>query len=145
MHVLQIANYLKRQGCELKGCSPEEISKIETIFDVQLPISYKQFLSVMGKGAGAFMKGSSVFYDEIFDLREGSIELLEENNFKSLPIDTFVFYMHQGYQFAFFYLRNGDNPPIFYYSEGTQVRNFELKERSFTDFLMAQLAVSGLK
>jgi hypothetical protein len=89
------------------------------------------------------MKGSSAFYNEIFDLREGSIELLYEDGFKDLPDNTFVFWMHQGYQFAFFYLNQGENPPVYFYYEGRTKDDFELVENSFTDFLETQLVMSG--
>ena len=31
--------------------------------------------------------------------------------------DDFVFFMHQGYEFCFFKLSEGDNPPVYFYSE----------------------------
>jgi len=98
----------------------------------------------MGKGAGKFMMDSSAFYNEIFDLREGGTELLSDDNFKSLPDNTFVFWMHQGYQFAFFYLDQGGNPPVNYYLEEEHYEDFERTEQSLTDFLEKQLLISGL-
>jgi hypothetical protein len=100
--IQELENYLESKGCQLRGCSMREVGKIETFFNIELPLVYKDFLLSMGKDAGAFMKGSSAVYKEIFDLREGSIRLLNEDNFKALPDDVFVFWMHQGYQFSFF-------------------------------------------
>jgi len=122
----------------------KEISRIESFFSIELPSAYKDFLYYMGKEAGAFMRGSSVFYDEIFDLRAGSSRLLEEDEFKPLPDNTFVFWMHQGYQFAFFYLNEGDNPSVYFYYEGKGYEDFEKREISFMVFLEKQLAMSGL-
>jgi hypothetical protein len=144
MDVNDLAQYLENKGCKLKGCTMQEVNKIEGEFGIKLPASYVYFLLLMGKDAGEFLKGSSVFYNEMFVLRESSMELLNENNFKSLPPDTFVFWMHQGYQFAFFDLKEGDNPPIYFYYEGKTEGDFEKKENSFTDFLEKQLAMSGL-
>lgn len=140
MTVQEIATILENKGLKLKGCSPKEINEIESFYGVKLPITYVNFLERMGKGAGTYLEGSSVFYDEIFELREWATELLSENNFKSLPKDGFVFYMHQGYQFAFFYLFDGEDPPVYYYYEGRNRFEFERKEEKFTDFLTAQLA-----
>lgn len=144
MNIQELERYLNSKGCELHGCTVREVAKIEAFFSVTLPVYYRDFLFSMGKGAGKFMMGSSAFYSEIFDLREGSIELLSDDNFKSLPDNTFVFWMHQGYQFAFFYLNEGDNPPVYYYLEGEHYEDFERKEESFTDFLEKQLVMSGL-
>jgi len=145
MNIQEIENYLDSKGCELHGCSAREIAKIEEFFNVKLPLYYREFLSSMGKEAGKFMRGSSVFYSEIFDLRDGSIRLLNDDNFKPLPVNAFVFWMHQGYQFAFFYWDEGDNPPVYYYLEGEHYEDFEKKENSFTDFLEKQLIMSGLR
>lgn len=144
MSIKELAEYLERKNCDLSGCSPKQIARIEEYFNLKLPSTYVEFLLTMGKGAGQFMRGTSAFYNEIFDLREGSIELLDENDFMKLSDDTFVFWMHQGYQFAFFYLSDGDNPPVYFYYEGKTKNNFERIEDSFTDFLEKQLIMSGL-
>jgi hypothetical protein len=145
MTIKQLTRYLDTKGCDLKGCSSQEIAKLESFFRIKLPASYVEFLSAMGKRAGSFMRGSSVFYDEIFDLRQWSIDLLEDNDFKNLPDNTFVFWMHQGYQFAFFYTNSEDNPPVYYFSEGRTIGDFERTDDTFTDFLENQLIMSGLK
>lgn len=145
MSINEIVHYLESKECKLKGCSVQEIAAIEKHYKVRLPSSYVEFLQNMGISAGEFLKGSSMFYDEIFDLREGAIELLADNDFKQLPDDTFVFFMHQGYQLAFFYLTDGDDPPVYYYYEGRNEGDFEKKEESFTNFLESQLVMSGLK
>jgi hypothetical protein len=144
MNIEDLEKYLHGKGCKLRGCTTHEIAKIEIFFHVKLPLSYKNYLFSMGKGAGQFMQGSSVFYDEVFNLREGSNRLLIEDEFKPLPNDAFVFWMHQGYQFAFFYLDQGDNPPVYFYYEGVKYEDFQKKENSFTEFLEKQLVMSGL-
>lgn len=144
MNISELTEYLERRGCHLSGCSEKQIIKIEEFYNIKLPAIYIEFLLIMGKNAGKFMRGSSAFYNEIFDIRDGSIELLYENDFKELPDNTFVFWMHQGYQFAFFYLNQGDNPPVYYYFEGETKDDFEFKASSFTDFLVSQLDLSGL-
>ena len=93
------------------------------------------------------MRGSSCFYDEIFFLREWAIDLLEEKNFRELPANSFVFWMHQGYQFAFFLPDEGDNPRVFFY---TQVENnygnpdFILQNNRLTDFYYDELKMAGI-
>lgn len=144
MTILDLANILNSKGYILKGCSINEVKKIEKFFNVSLPETYIQFLLTMGKNAGDFMKGSSVFYDEIFNLREDSVILLEENNFISLPENAFVFWMHQGYQFAFFEVGGKSNPPVYFYYEGQNSLFFDEKEPTFINFLISQLEISGI-
>jgi hypothetical protein len=141
--IQEIINVLKSAGCNLLPCSEKEIIDIEMHFNVKLPIIYKQFLLAMGKGAGRFMEGSSVFFDEIFDLKQGTEEIILENELEPLPSNAFVFWMHQGYQMAFFKL-DEDLFPVYYFSEGNNQTKFERKENSFLDFLDAQLQMSGI-
>src|SRR5882672_9133994 len=101
MSIKELESYLILKGCHLIGCSSKEISNIESFFHVNLPEIYREFLLTMGKGAGTYMEGSSVFYNEIFDLREGGLSLLNDDGL-DLPDNAFIFWMHQGYQFAFF-------------------------------------------
>lgn len=144
MDIQELVIYLDRKGCRLRGCSLSQIEKIERHHGARLPLTYVEFLYAMGVRAGRFMEGSSMFYNEIFDLREGAIEVLAENNFKPLPDNAFVFYMHQGYQFAFFKMDEGDNPPVYYYSEGRPQDDFERTDDSFTAFLESAVKMSGL-
>ncbi|MBY0537127.1 MAG: SMI1/KNR4 family protein [Chitinophagaceae bacterium] len=144
MDIEQLKDYLIQKGCKLKGCTKKEIYKIEEVYNVALPKAYKRFLEIMGKGAGNFMRGSSAFYNEIFDLREESIELVEKSFGRGLPENSFVFFMHQGYQFAFFYVQGSEDPPVYYFSEGSQQSEFIELTPSFTDFLVLQTEASGL-
>lgn len=144
MEVEQLARFLEQQGCRLRGCSEQQVDLIEQHFAVKLPSTYVAFLLRMGKEAGSFMLGSSAFYDEIYSLREYAIELLAENNFKPLPDNAFVFFMHQGYQFGFFDVSEGDNPPVYYYNEGNEQTDF-MKEASLAAFFDIQLILSGFK
>ncbi len=129
-----------------EGCSEKEIAAIEAkISGYSLPSVYKTFLATMGKNAGNFMLGSSEFYDELGELKEAVIELLEDNNFKvALPKDAFVFWMHQGYQFAFFTQGTEKDPKVYYYGEGEGLKDFKVIN-SFTEFLRIQLELSGFK
>ena len=63
---------------DFRGCSFEEVRELESRFTVTLPAVYKEFLLRMGRGAGAFMKGSDVFYPELLQVRRYAEELLRE-------------------------------------------------------------------
>jgi hypothetical protein len=47
--------------------------------------------------------------------------------------------MHQGYQFSFFKLSDGENPPIYSYCEGQEENYFVKTDESFGAFLGAEL------
>jgi len=139
--IQEVARIIRQRGERLRGLSLGQIESIEKRFKTALPAVYKEFLYLMGRGAGSFMEGSSVFTDELFDLKKWAEELVIENNIKPLPESAFVFWMHQGYQAAYFKLSDGDDPPIYFYSEGEAVGDFA-KESSLTNFFIDQLYMS---
>src|ERR671930_627899 len=105
---------------EIRGCTQIEIENLERIVGNQLPIAYRQFLLAIGRGAGAFLKGTDVFYDQVATLTDEARVLLAENGMQDeLPEDAFVFYMHQGYEFGYFRIGDGADPPVYQYVEGS--------------------------
>jgi hypothetical protein len=102
----------------MHGCSPEEIREVEGKFGVTLPAFYRCFLQKMGRRAGEFLVGSDVFYPQLLNLREYAEDLLRETRCSfSLGKEDFVFFVHQGYQFAYFRASDGDDPPVWYFYE----------------------------
>ncbi len=135
--ILDIANNVTQNGIELIPATNQEIDFLKSSISKSLPQSYIQYLMLMGNGTpNGFLKGHSCFLNELLNLKEWSNELLDENNFeKKLTEDDFVFWMSQGYQFVFFKLNEGNNPPIYYYREGTNQLDFIKITNSFTEFL----------
>lgn len=140
MEIQAIGQFLRSRNNSLKGCSKVDVQKLESYFNVCLPDVYKIFLFSMGHDAGKFMRGTSAFYKELFILREDLKDMLDEQGI-ALPDETFVFWSHQGYQFAFFYTNNGDNPPIYFYREGEAA--IKKVANGLTDFLTGELRMSG--
>jgi hypothetical protein len=123
---------------EFLPCSEDEVNALEHHSGLSLPEAYKEFLLWMGHGAGRLLRGSDCFYEHLPHLREWAVELLEEDGFhKPLPDDAFVFFMHQGYQFTFLRLSEGDDPPVYYYIESMDQISFTISHRSFSEFLMS--------
>lgn len=106
---------------EIVGCSDAEIAELEKKFQVQLPQSYKDFLSKMGKSAGWLLQGSDFYYPEVIKCRGSAERLLErdESEFR-LSASSFVFLQHQGYQFFFFDTAEAAEPPVYRYIEGDE-------------------------
>lgn len=125
---------------DLMGCTHGEILQLEQQLGVKLPIAYQEFLRIMGKGAGQFLRGSDCFYDHLPDLQQAAGELLAENHFpQRIPDDAFVFFMHQGYQFSFFRLSEGDNPPTYSYCESEQDQSFVKTHERYSEFLATEV------
>lgn len=141
---------IKKQLIELKlalpqeqvGCTRNEVILIEQQLEINLPIVYQEFLLSMGHSAGKFLQGSDCFFQHLLFLQDWAVELLNENNFpQKLPEDVFVFYMHQGYQFSFFRLSEGDDPPTYSYCEGTNQTTFIISHKRFSDFLKTEVEI----
>jgi len=138
----EIAQFLRHKGERLKALSSSQLLAVREKAGAHLPKTYIRFLELMGRGAGSFMEGSSAFIDELFYLREGVDELILQHELKPLPDDAFVFWMHQGYQAAFFRTKDGDDPPVYFYAEGHKMTEFILLDKTLTDFFARQLLFS---
>jgi len=123
-------------------CTEHEIQILEQQLGLPLPGAYKEFLLWMGHGAGGFLRGSDCFYEHLLRLRAGAMELLWENGYpEPLPGDALVFYMHQGYLFYFVRVGEGDDPPVYFYSEAMDPRAFIKAHPNLADFLNYQIEV----
>ncbi|WP_452219431.1 SMI1/KNR4 family protein [Lacinutrix salivirga] len=126
-----------------KGCAKGEIIEIIEIAGGSLPECYLEFLSTMGKdmdrkeiGMRGFLVGNAVFYEDLFDNKEGMQELLDEDGRTDLILtdNDFVFYDSQGIIQAFFKLDEGDNPPVYGYEEGYKGGDFPKIADSLSSF-----------
>ncbi len=118
----------------IKGCSELEIRLLEDRLGIGLPQKYQSFLKLMGHSADRFFLGSDFTYNELEQLQDWAKELLEESAVDlTFPDNAFVFLMHQGYQFYFFYLNEDNNPKVYGYLEGNS--HFDKFER-FDEFLL---------
>lgn len=124
---------------EVQGASWEEVAVLEKKLRQSLPAQYREFLLGVGRGAGEFLHGTVIFASALAELRNEAIGLLNENGENvQLSEDTFVFSMHQGYEFTYFNFSEGDDPPVYQYVEGNgpPVRTWA----SFSDFLRDAIA-----
>jgi len=105
---------------QCEGCTDTEIEQIrESQAVAAIPADYAQFLRMAGKGAGRFMRGTDVFFPYPLELKIYAAELLEENGSDiQLGADALVFWMHQGYQFAWFPDVREVQPRVAMYLEG---------------------------
>lgn len=112
-----LANGLAVEG-DFLGCSHSEITQVELMAGGKLPRVYNDFLLRLGRSAGKFLSGSSIFFPEVLSLRTWAMELIQVVPAEFVLSDReYVFFMHQGYQFSFFRLDGTENPPIWYFYE----------------------------
>ncbi|MBI3220949.1 MAG: SMI1/KNR4 family protein [Bacteroidetes bacterium] len=139
LHYLKtIVERLKRNYVGLLPCSTEEIKKLEDTLQIKLPEAYREYLSVMGKYSGKINEGTDCFYDDLIRIQAWPKELLKENSvLDELPSDAFVFSMHQGYEFWYFRISEGNNPPVYGYHEGDDDPQLLIAQfPTFTDYIL---------
>lgn len=134
-----IASYLASNEMDLIPCTPEEVNSLQTYFNISFPKVYVDFLLLMGKEAGAYMRGTDAFYKELLPLMTYAKETLEEAQLAPLPQNAFVFWMHQGYIYAYFTTDGGDNPPVTVLYESGEV----IKCDSLFEFFKLELHLDG--
>jgi hypothetical protein len=105
---------------EFHGCADEEIDEIRLRQGVpSVPDDYICYLRRIGRSAGRFQIGTDAYYPDVLDLKEAAIELLKKSKSKvSLGVNSLVFQMHQGYEFAWFPDTDSRQPVVNWYSEG---------------------------
>lgn len=122
-------------------CTLQEVEELEQWLGHRLPKAYREFLLWMGHSGGGVLAGTNCFYEDLKRIQTSAKELLEENHYSGeLPKDAFVFYMHQGYQFNFFHLEEGDDPPVYFYVEENPTRIFfEKIYQKFSIFVLTEV------
>jgi len=104
---------------QARGATEAEIADMEELLHVTLPTAYREFLLYAGmfEMDGPFV-GSDCFLQHLPSLQAWFLEYMAGN-----PVlhnhegNWFAFYCHQGYDWAWFYLDDGDNPTVYQYDE----------------------------
>lgn len=131
MYLSEVKSFIENYPeivAELKGCTDRQIIDLENKLMIKLPSAYKEFLEWMGVKGGLLLRGSDVYYGYLigsnWDSPEDSmlkyaIELLDENGFdgKTLLANSIIIMMHQGYTIQFIKTNEGQNPPVYMFSE----------------------------
>jgi Ankyrin repeats (3 copies)/SMI1 / KNR4 family (SUKH-1) len=121
------------RSVSFNGCSKAEVARLESTFRVQLPAAYRDFLKIMGKGAGDFLLSDhwTFQFDDVFTLAR-SDHYMELCN---LPNTYFVFAAREGCQWVFFVADGKSNdPPVFLFDDGPE-RTYRQMARSIWEFI----------
>lgn len=140
-------------GGEVIPATPDEINTLESLLpsSYSLPAAYKEFLLYGGKKMGSLFEGGFDFSlnavtfhlknrKEIFEI------IHEDDSNEELPTDLFVLVEHGGGYVEYFLQREGDNPPVYSYSEadGDGLEVSKKIHNSFSDFLLEQIRIHGM-
>lgn len=112
---------IRAHAGQVRGCTIGEIRQLESTLGRKLPASYVRFLEHLGRSAGSLLTGSD--FDITYVRRTVPYqyrELLAEDDLPPLPPDAFVFFGHHDYQFFWFELNGSEDPPVWYYLQGTR-------------------------
>lgn len=98
---------------EIFPASEEDILVLERSAGAPVPKSYRQFLTLAGRGAGRFMCGTSFYFPRLPSIKLEAVELLVECGKSPKILDSaYVIYMHQGYEMCFTIPDGTDDPPV---------------------------------
>jgi len=145
VYISELLEMLKEKNISMNKSTEEQMDFLySSVLGKDLPKAYIEFMTVMGNGTeGKYMAGESCFMNEIHDLKQGAIELLEENESKNvLTDDDYVFWMSQGCMFCFFKLSEGDNPPIYFYNESGEDKFIKVAD-SLVEFFINRLEMKN--
>jgi hypothetical protein len=104
---------------ELRGCSEDDIARLEERTSPLLPETYKDFLRAVGRNPGPLISDCELCYDDLPDLDQFARTMLAcEGGELGLPDNAFVWQTRQPEQFMFFIVDGvSDDPPVFHYFE----------------------------
>jgi len=102
----------------LQGCTDAEIEKMKKAQNVaSLPLIYVEFMKRYGKLEGRFLAGTDLHYEDTLEYKDVVYEMPEEDMaIWILPENKdlfFVFWSHHSYKFYYFYIEDGEDPPIY--------------------------------
>jgi hypothetical protein len=115
------------------GVPIAELASFEVRGRYTLPAAYRSYLLKVGLAPGDFLVGSDLAYRHLTGLQESARALVEESKAEALPPSAFVFCGHQGYQYLFLRMDEGDDPPVYRYLEGDLA--FRRVHDSFSEWL----------
>ena len=149
-----LEKFVARYGGEIIPCTSEEVEKLESMLPptYRLPTAYKEFLLYGGKEIGQFYeRGNRFDYKRassyVQNERRAAISLLKqyEDN-PHFSDDTYILTVYMSSFFNFFKLTEGENPPVYEWSEEEEVgvEAIEKAFDSFTDFIRGEVRIRHL-
>lgn len=118
---------------QIQGCTEGEIAALESTYQIKLPAIYKQFLRLMGHGAGPLFADCSWTQPELAHANTILHQKLQSGASFEFPKSAFVFLECSASEILFFDSKDGDDPPV--YLIETMSEPPQLWSESFSDWL----------
>ena len=150
--IVILEKFLDEFGGEVIGCTHEEVDLLESMFSplYHLPNAYKEFLIYGGKEIGKLFEirpclsyNRAKFkiehkYRDVIDM----VRIFDKN--AQLPPDIFVLSHHLTSYFDYFKLTEGENPPVYFWSEEDDkgMEGVHREWNSFSAFLINEIRIS---
>ena len=134
---LKYESLYRQAGLAGRPMKQTDIEEFQEKLNRRLPPAYQAYLRIAGIEPPKKLVGSDCHLEYLYDLYDWSVELLkEDDNPFELPEKAVVFWMHQGYQFAFFDTSDGlADPPVYYYHECEP--GPELDKKTFSEWVLS--------
>lgn len=99
---------------EIHGCSNKDIAELESRYQLKLPAAYKEFLSVLGQGAGRLLADCSWRFPDLNHANSVLQDKLQSDLAAfELPKSVFAFLECSAAEILFFNTMDGDDPPVY--------------------------------
>jgi hypothetical protein len=122
-------------GVSGNPCDEFDIQDLEQQLAVKLPAAYKAFLMIAGNGFSPFEGSHYALEDDLAELQRAGKRIIETGG-KTAPDYTIAFFVHQGFVTRFFFLNDGDDPPVFECVEHSCVEQIAPR---FSEFLQQEV------
>lgn len=147
----KIINYLVEERNvdrqKIRGCSDLEIEKLEVLIHRPLPLIYKDFLLIMGKGAAdCFLVEYDIFYDSIMENHRRIEDDFKKIGYKVFEDVLIIFSYNSGA--AFIKLIEQDIDPRLYYLTFESIDGEPIEEggdERLSDIFETELVSIGYK
>ena len=148
--------FVQKYGGEVIPCKDEEIGKLESMLpnSCHFPAAFKEFLLYGGKKLGKLFDGEhSPSYYYSLGRAENSRAIVASKigcssaKTAELPEDIFVVSSHISSYVAYFKLTEGENPPIYSWSdeEELEIEAIRKEHNTFTDFIKNEIRIRHLE
>lgn len=138
----KVLKRMKQEGITPIPCTKKDMDMLYNWDNnYKLPKAYLEFMEICGRGTveNKLFDCCCTFFHEDSVL-EGMEDLLEENESNIiLKEGIYEFYTHSGYAYAFFFMTEGDNPPVYFYTEGYSCDRYIKIAHTFSEFIMNNL------
>jgi hypothetical protein len=133
---------LQSAGVTGAPCDEWQVQDIEEQLGVKLPAAYKAFLLLAGQRFGLFEGSHYAVEDDLAELQRAGRRIARRAGVE-LPIEAFVFFVHQSVAVWFFLLDSGDDPAVHEYVEHSP--GARQLAAHFSDCLLQQLGKYGMR